>query len=168
MASMFSSQEIGFIAVMAVSGSVVLLALGRHRELLYGPKESKVKGFSQRSCLSAGRKCGRKKKVHFAQDVVEPRGDNEDYRRRHTLAMMRRLGSENENIYSDICTSKLQEGAGMDEDVSDSRQVSGTRGKRVRDCKIQREIKQPNIPANRLALYKGMLQYRSQTRASYY
>eukprot|EP01018_Ginkgo_biloba_P037704 Gb_35666 [translate_table: standard] len=66
-----------------------------------------------------------------SNDVVDPHGDNENYRRRHTLAMMRRLGSENVKIYSEICTSKLQEGAGMDEDVSDSIQVSGTHGKYV-------------------------------------
>eukprot|EP01018_Ginkgo_biloba_P024073 Gb_09678 [translate_table: standard] len=128
------SQEIGFITIMAVSESVMLLAI--------------ILNFFM----------ARKK-----EDVVELRGENEDYRGCHTLAMMRRLGSENVKIYSKICTSKLQAGAEMDKDVSDGSQVSGAHGKHVRDCKIQRG-KKPNIPANRLALDKGMLQYCFQTK----
>ncbi|XP_019101034.1 PREDICTED: uncharacterized protein LOC104785949 [Camelina sativa] len=68
-------SSVGFMTVFAVSGSVVLLAAQLHKRLLsdymdklepqHPNKESKKK----------------KKKVSFAEDMVEPSGNNEEYRR---------------------------------------------------------------------------------------
>ncbi|CAL9235688.1 unnamed protein product [Arabidopsis halleri] len=67
-------SSIGFMTVFAVSGSVVLLAAQLHKRLLSDyidklepqhPNKEKKK----------------KKKVSFAEDMVEPSGNNEEYRR---------------------------------------------------------------------------------------
>ncbi|XP_018461915.2 uncharacterized protein LOC108832962 [Raphanus sativus] len=71
-------SSLGFMAVFAVSGSVVFLASQFHKRLLsdYLDKfELEIR--SQDNLVM-------KKKVRFAADVVEPSGNNKEYRRRHS------------------------------------------------------------------------------------
>ncbi|KAG6770297.1 hypothetical protein POTOM_025975 [Populus tomentosa] len=68
---------IGFMAAFAVSGSVVLIARQLHKRLLSDfmkQMEFELTG-SRRSCQD-------KKRVRFADDVMEPSSNNKEYRRR--------------------------------------------------------------------------------------
>ncbi|XP_047309280.1 uncharacterized protein LOC124912674 isoform X2 [Impatiens glandulifera] len=66
------------LAAMAVSGTVILLALRLQRSTFH---------LHPRPCISyhgSGREKNRKnkkKRVHFAHDMVEPTGNGEEYRR---------------------------------------------------------------------------------------
>ncbi|XP_052175425.1 uncharacterized protein LOC127790167 [Diospyros lotus] len=73
-----SSVGTGFMAVFIVSGSVVLLAHHLHKCFLsdFMKKMENELVRSQRSHP--------KKKVRFADDVVEPSSANKEYRRRHS------------------------------------------------------------------------------------
>ncbi|TYI72189.1 hypothetical protein E1A91_D07G043300v1 [Gossypium mustelinum] len=73
MASMLSSQGMVLATAMAVSGTVILLAF-RYQKSFPLPHPSQQ---VLRSCISSGKKREKKKKkkVHFAEDVMEPRGD---------------------------------------------------------------------------------------------
>lgn len=68
-------SSIGFMTVFAVSGSVVLLAAQLHKRLLSDYMD-KLK--PQHPNKDRKKK---KKKVSFAEDMVEPSGNNEEYRR---------------------------------------------------------------------------------------
>lgn len=70
-------SSIGFMTVFAVSGSVVLLAAQFHKHLLSDYME---KLELQQPNKETKKK--KKKKVSFAEDMVEPSGNNEDYRRK--------------------------------------------------------------------------------------
>uniref|UniRef100_A0A5B7BWS6 Uncharacterized protein n=1 Tax=Davidia involucrata TaxID=16924 RepID=A0A5B7BWS6_DAVIN len=74
---MDSSVGAGFMAVFAVSGSVVLLALQVHKRLL-SDFMKKIE-FE----LVGSEKDQPKKKVRFAADVMEPSSDNKEYRKKH-------------------------------------------------------------------------------------
>ncbi|KAA8535100.1 hypothetical protein F0562_030103 [Nyssa sinensis] len=111
---------------MAVSGTVILLALRLQKSL--PPTEFPVSPIPQsqpipRSCISSEAKKEKekrkKKRVHFAEDVVEPSGNSEEFRRQ-------RSGKINSPP-----SSKLKE----------SGKVGG-------------------MPANRVALYNGILRDR--------
>ncbi|GAA0174682.1 hypothetical protein LIER_28018 [Lithospermum erythrorhizon] len=68
---------------MAVSGTVVLLALGIQKSTDDFLVNSVRQPSLPRSCLSSGSKKEKKKKrVHFAIDVVVPTGNNEEYRKK--------------------------------------------------------------------------------------
>ncbi|KAL7198048.1 hypothetical protein ACSBR2_020547 [Camellia fascicularis] len=72
-----SSMGAGFMAVFAVSGSVVLLAHQVHKRL--------VSDFMKKIEFEfeGSHKDEPKKKVRFADDVVEPSSDNKEYRKKH-------------------------------------------------------------------------------------
>uniref|UniRef100_A0A6M2EZ35 Uncharacterized protein n=1 Tax=Populus davidiana TaxID=266767 RepID=A0A6M2EZ35_9ROSI len=73
------SMKLGFMAAFAVSGSVVLIARQVHKRLLSDfmkKMEFELAG-SRRSCQD-------KKRVRFADDVLEPSSNNKEYRKRHT------------------------------------------------------------------------------------
>ncbi|PIA54218.1 hypothetical protein AQUCO_00900636v1 [Aquilegia coerulea] len=75
---MEASKGVGFMAVFAVSGSVVLLSLQLHKRLL-SDFMKKVE-----SELGGVEKVSPKRKVRFAEDVVEPSSNNKEYRMRHS------------------------------------------------------------------------------------
>ncbi|KAL8152575.1 hypothetical protein V2J09_010335 [Rumex salicifolius] len=83
---MSSIQVIFSAAIAAVSGAaVILLALKLHKSLPPSSPEIQFRTDSSpppRSCISTGEKKVKKKKVRFAKDVVEPSGNNEEFRRR--------------------------------------------------------------------------------------
>ncbi|XP_022765787.1 uncharacterized protein LOC111310570 [Durio zibethinus] len=69
------SIGVGFMAVFAVSGSVVFVAHEVHKRLLSDFME-KIE-FE----LGGSGKCKVKKRVHFADDVMEPSSNNKEYRK---------------------------------------------------------------------------------------
>ncbi|KAL8136862.1 hypothetical protein V2J09_002863 [Rumex salicifolius] len=84
---MSSVQGVFFVTAMAaVSGTaVVLLALKIHKSIPQPPPSPAAAFPLPRPCISSGEKKLRKalkKKVSFAKDVVEPTGNNEEFRRR--------------------------------------------------------------------------------------
>ncbi|KAK9060720.1 hypothetical protein SSX86_021426 [Deinandra increscens subsp. villosa] len=130
MSSILASNGMVFATAMAaVSGTVLLLALRLQKppSILHHP----------RSCISPdGKKREKKnKKVHFAEDVMEPSGNGEEFRRR--------LQSKNVNLGHNPSTLKDQ----------------GCKKKKVGNYK--------GIPANRMALYSGILRDRGVHRVSY-
>ncbi|XP_010525639.1 PREDICTED: uncharacterized protein LOC104803378 [Tarenaya hassleriana] len=71
-------SPLGFMAVFAVSGSVVFLATQFHKRLLSDFMDKIEFELRSQKCMTM------KKKVRFAADVVEPSGNNDEYRRRHS------------------------------------------------------------------------------------
>ncbi|TKY54852.1 hypothetical protein E2542_SST19265 [Spatholobus suberectus] len=131
MCSMISAQGVVVATAMAVSGTVILLALRLQKS--FPPPQFPLHQISPppilRSCISpAGNKSKKKKKkqkrVHFAEDVVESRRDGEEFRRSNAR-------------------SKLQK--------------SYNNG----------DAKSRAIPANRVALYNGILRDRVAQRLAY-
>ncbi|CAL9758459.1 unnamed protein product [Musa acuminata subsp. burmannicoides] len=77
---MESSNCMGLVAVVAVSGSIALVALQVHRRL--------ASDFIKKVESEIGRERNRpRKKVRFAPDVIEPSSNNEEYRRRKKTAL---------------------------------------------------------------------------------
>ncbi|KAL5806359.1 hypothetical protein ACOSQ4_029092 [Xanthoceras sorbifolium] len=74
---MEGSMGMGFMAIFAVSGSVVLLARQVHKRLLsdfMNKIECELCGSEKFSEV--------KKKVRFAEDVMEPSSNNKEYRKK--------------------------------------------------------------------------------------
>ncbi|KAF8403402.1 hypothetical protein HHK36_011504 [Tetracentron sinense] len=109
---MDSPMGVGFMAVFAVSGSVALVALQLHKRLL--------SDFMKKMELQLGGACPSKKKVRFADDVLEPSSNNKEYRNR-CLRMP-------------------------------------ARGDRI---PATANILEVNMPLNRCALYKGVIESRT-------
>ncbi|KAL2338379.1 hypothetical protein Fmac_012825 [Flemingia macrophylla] len=118
MSSMISAQGVAVATAMAVSGTVILLALRLQKSLHEMPPPSPPPPPPLRSCISSGRKKAKKKRVHFAKDVVESRRDGEEFR------------------------------------------------KKIHSFKPKAPSK-PGIPANRVALYNGILRDRVAQRLAY-
>ncbi|XP_074556949.1 uncharacterized protein LOC141812898 [Curcuma longa] len=76
---MESSGCVGLMVVVAVSGGVALFACQAHKRLA----SDLIKKFETE--IGRESKNG-KKKVRFAPDVVEPSGDNAEYRRQWAVA----------------------------------------------------------------------------------
>ncbi|CAM8942561.1 unnamed protein product [Rhodiola kirilowii] len=144
MSSILSSQGVVLATAMAaVSGTMILLAL-RHQKFSHTPRpclsgSSKFPSFSNifNTLFSHGKKRKKTKRVRFAEDVVEPSGDGVKFRKQH-----RKVGTQvsyNTNNCSD----------GDDE--------SG----------VERVKKITGMPANRVALYNGMLRDRVGHRLGY-
>ncbi|XP_022751684.1 uncharacterized protein LOC111300312 isoform X2 [Durio zibethinus] len=134
MASILSSQGVVFATAMAVSGTVILLAFRLQKSF---PLDKIPQPSQQvlRSCISSGkeREKKKKKKVHFAEDVMDPRGDGEEFRRQVKNPV--RIGSNN----------------------SPAALNSSPKFKKI----------DGGMPANRVALYNGILRDRVVQRLAY-
>lgn len=74
---MLSCDGIGFMTVAAVSGSIAFVTLQLHKRL--GVE------FMKKVELELGvERYQPKKKVRFAEDVIEPSSNNEEYRKRRS------------------------------------------------------------------------------------
>ncbi|XP_038901306.1 uncharacterized protein LOC120088227 [Benincasa hispida] len=126
MSSILSSQGLVIATAMVVSSTALFLAFSNHHKI--NPIIPSISLLP--SCFSSDEKKKekkkqrrKKKKVRFAEDVKEPKGNGEEYRREHDEKM------------------------GMEE-----RKLTRTRTSNCRN----------EIPANRVALYNGILKDRSQ------
>ncbi|MFS7982191.1 hypothetical protein Hanom_Chr10g00959861 [Helianthus anomalus] len=126
-------------AMAAVSGTVLLLAFHLQKQPDAAGHFSIIHHHHHpRPCISSdGKKREKKnKKVHFAEDVMEPSGNGEEFRKR--------LQSKN---------------LGQNRTFSSTLKVEGGQKKIVRNYE--------GLPANRLALYSGILRDRGVHRVSY-
>ncbi|KZV49459.1 hypothetical protein F511_28782 [Dorcoceras hygrometricum] len=127
---------------MAVSGTVILLVLRLQKSP--SPVLSRVspQPSSMISSVNMKHEKGkkRKKRVHFAEDVVDPTGNSEDYRKLRSNSSKNNITWEADNINNKYAKSKaplLKKGGG-------------------------------EMPANRVALYNGILRDRvHKMRTSY-
>ncbi|CAK9147115.1 unnamed protein product [Ilex paraguariensis] len=142
MSSILTSQgAVLATAAVAVSGTVLLLAFRLQKSLpttqfsINSIPQSPPSG-PPRSCISSDgkRREKKKKRVHFAEDVLDPIGNSDEYRK---------LQSSN-NSHRNTSVSKS----------------STTTFKNSE--KVQRRM-----PANRLALYNGILRNRVLHRVAY-
>ncbi|KAL5769002.1 hypothetical protein ACOSP7_015560 [Xanthoceras sorbifolium] len=147
MSSMLSSQGVVLATAMAVSGTVILLALRLQKSsqtTQYSidqiPRESAEQVL--RSCISSDEnkreKKKKKKRVHFAEDVVDPRGNGEEFRRQHGS---RKTSSSSSSSPSSSTSLNLSSPAQFK--------------------------KSGGMPANRVALYNGILRDRVIPRVAY-
>ncbi|PON89020.1 cytochrome P450 family protein [Trema orientale] len=139
MSSILSSQGVVLATAMAVSGTVILLALRLQKSLPTSqfPVGQVPQPQILRSCISSeGNKKKRKKqkRVHFAEDVVDPSGDGDEFRRQHS-------------VLSNSPISKTTSSS------SSLKKNNGDKYKRM--------------PANRAALYNGIIRDRLVHRLAY-
>ncbi|QCD80688.1 uncharacterized protein LOC114179540 [Vigna unguiculata] len=131
MCSMISAQGVAVATAMAVSGTVILLALRLQKS--FPPPQFALHQIPPssppvlRSCISnAGKKSKKKKmkRVHFAEDVVESCRDGQEFRNR----------------------------------ISRSKKVLKSSNE---------DMKNGEMPTNRVALYNGILRDRVAQRLAY-
>ncbi|KAI3524479.1 hypothetical protein L1887_03135 [Cichorium endivia] len=126
-------------AMAAVSGTVLLLAFRLQKQPSTTTANVRFSIIPHpRPCISSdGKKREKKnKKVHFAEDVMEPSGNGEEFRRRF----------QSKNLY-------------QNRNFSSNVKDGGSEKKIIRNYE--------GIPANRMALYSGILRDRGVPRGSY-
>ncbi|XP_027070277.1 uncharacterized protein LOC113775549 [Coffea eugenioides] len=159
MSSILSSQGMVLATAMAaVSGTVILLAFRLQKS--FPPSQLSITVNSlhppcqspqplPRSCISSasssdGKKKNKKKKrVHFAADVVDPIGNSDEYRKKLPL----------QHNYSSSSHNRAAESLSSSSSSSSSAAFKGG--------KVQ------GMPANRVALYSGILRDRVLLRTTY-
>ncbi|KAI3827352.1 hypothetical protein L1987_01425 [Smallanthus sonchifolius] len=136
--SIFSSNVIVLAtAMVAVSGTVILLAFRLQKPppttTAAGATKVSTINHHPRPCISIDgkKRAKKKKKVHFAEDVMEPRGSGEEFRKR----------LRSKNVQKWRTSSSL--------------------------CKDEGGKRKINLPANRIALYTGILRDRNVQRFAY-
>ncbi|CAM8979756.1 unnamed protein product [Rhodiola kirilowii] len=140
MSSILSSQGVVLATAMAAVSTTVILLAFRHQKFAHTP----------RPCLSSdGKRRKKNKRVHFAEDVVEPSGDSVEFRKRHRKIITSANTQPSPDSDSNSNCS--------DYDVGGRRAASGGKG----------EGKITGMPANRVALYNGMLRDRVGYRLGY-
>ncbi|KAI3832503.1 hypothetical protein MKW98_002049 [Papaver atlanticum] len=100
-------NSVGFMTVFAVSGSVVLVALQAHKRLL-SDFMKKVELELGTAAAGVG-KVQQKKKVRFADDVIEPSSNNKEYRKQRSRLNMDRSSS--------LCNSQCSQMINPDEEL---------------------------------------------------
>lgn len=171
------TQVVGFLSVLVISGSVALLSLGKGKLWHYVFESTEGEsGPNSSSCMESSRKSSagvvseridsekpilftkgnyatrageaskpkRLKKVRFAPDVIEPSGNGQEYRLRCRAAPMKHS-----------VDSEFQKPNISNVDCSNSSKAQKTAPTKS------------HIPANRIALYKGLRQSRLQHTLSY-
>ncbi|CAN6455134.1 unnamed protein product [Victoria cruziana] len=130
MPSFTGSGGAALATAVVVSGTVILMVC--RLKGIFPVTHLEAEASSPRSCISSGKKeTKNKKRVRFAHDVLEPSGDNEEFRRKHTLAS--KLRYEN------------QDRASMEQEKKPTEQV-------------YRKVR--NMPENQAVLYKGIVRDR--------
>ncbi|WOH05998.1 hypothetical protein DCAR_0625421 [Daucus carota subsp. sativus] len=109
MSSILNSSSVVLATAMAVSGTVIVLAF-RLQKLTSVTSPS-----LPRSCISSDEKKKdrkKKKKVHFAEDVVDPIGNSEDFRKKLLLrsykpAPARKMPANRTALYAGILRDRV-------------------------------------------------------------
>ncbi|CAL1359199.1 unnamed protein product [Linum trigynum] len=170
MSPMLCSQGVVVATAMAVSGTVILLALRLQKSIPAAAQFSLIhqhqhrqppiahRSQSLRSCISSDVKKSEKskkkksKKVRFAEDVVEPRGNGDEFRK-HCEA---------------IAAAKMNElTASSAASAAASSSSSQKRCREGGDGSPPRSAKERGMPENRRALYSGILRDRGVNRLTY-
>ncbi|CAK7342135.1 unnamed protein product [Dovyalis caffra] len=111
---------LGFMAAFAVSGSVVLIARQLHKRLLSDfMKQMEFElGGSTRSCRD-------KKRVRFADDVMEPSSNNKEYRKRRIKITKgnNQVSKMEDYLVEDIVLDQSYDGARLLETMPLNRQT---------------------------------------------
>ncbi|MCL7027288.1 hypothetical protein MKW94_000761 [Papaver nudicaule] len=80
-------SSVGFMTVFAVSGSVVLVALQAHKRLLSDFMKKVELELGTAAAAAGVGKVQQKKKVRFADDVIEPSSNNKEYRKQRSRVL---------------------------------------------------------------------------------
>ncbi|XP_071721626.1 uncharacterized protein [Rutidosis leptorrhynchoides] len=129
---------IGFVTVFAVSGSVVLIARHVHKRLVSEFMKKIEVEFAGSSKNFDG-----KKKVKFAENVIEPSSNNKEYRRRHSNIKPVNAAKVDHHHQYHANRQPHHKLFKMEEDVTLKANLEDT------------------MPLNRQILYKGILEYKT-------
>ncbi|XP_031095844.1 uncharacterized protein LOC115999995 [Ipomoea triloba] len=134
-----TSQGMVLATAMAVSGTMILLVFRLQKSVqqfsaVIDPIHQSSPPLP-RSCISSEGKKKKKKRVHFAEDVVDPIGNSEEYRRLHCNNLPHDKSSSSSSSHS--------------------------------NSTLQKSVKSQEMPANRMALYSGIIRDRGLTRMAY-